>query len=84
MANKDTTLRAVRGALDAHNTILGLERNNGDDVDVWHMLVSLIRFCDDGRLDLAATLEDAADYCRSEDPPAVRRKLGFGAAVGGV
>lgn len=84
MTHKDANTLAMRSTLAAHNTTLGLEPNNGDSVDVFYLLVTLIRFCDDNALDLDAIREDAADFIRSEEPPAIRRKLGISrAAVGG-
>lgn len=52
---------AAQQVLAAHNEIYGLEKSNGDKVDVWHLVASLLEFCDARGLEFDLVLEDVRE-----------------------
>lgn len=58
MTLKIDDIYAVRAALEAHRVTARLEDGHGPEVDVYHLLASLITFCDVEKIDLDATLEE--------------------------
>lgn len=55
--------KAFRMALDAHNTDMGLA-NETVTTEVWHMLRSMLEFCDAGSIDFDNLLEEAREDIR--------------------
>lgn len=54
--------RAARFALEAHNTHLGLETDNGSRTDVWHLIASLLEYSDQENLDFDEILADVRGH----------------------
>jgi hypothetical protein len=59
-----TNVDAAQAALDKHDDELGLEEGNGDEVQVYHLVASLLEFCDARGLDF----DEILDEVRSEAP----------------
>lgn len=51
---------AAKAALDAHRQSLGIE--GGDDIQVWHLLVSLMHYCQTHGVDLDAEYQGAKSH----------------------
>ena len=67
--------RYARKLLALHDE-MNLDRNDEPEVRIWHMLRSLLEFCDaqHPRLDFDAIVQDVRDDFRADQPPAVRRR----------
>lgn len=51
-------VQAAQAAIDTNNRKLRLELENGDSVDLYHMLRSLLDWCDARSVDFDATVSE--------------------------
>ena len=49
---EEDAVAAAQAAVDTHTRSMGLEEGLGARTDVWHLLVSLVLFCDFEDVDL--------------------------------
>lgn len=61
---------AAQAAIDAHNSAMRLEDGSGLDVDLWHLLRSLIEWADAKGVDLDAELSSAREDIREMEAQA--------------
>ena len=59
------SVAAFQVALETHNKAYRLEKGNGPEVDVFHMVASAIEFCDHHHLDFDLILEDVRTHFAS-------------------
>lgn len=71
LAWNENHVSAVQELLDAHDRTLGLEESAGGEQQLWHLLMSLLEFCDARGLEFDSILEhvreDSGD-CRGMQP----------------
>jgi len=61
---KDFDNRYMAEVLAIHDK-MGLEADNGVETRLWHMLRSLVEFCDEQGIDLDALLQDVREDARA-------------------
>ncbi len=61
---RDAMNEAVHDAFRAHNAVTGLSNDEPDEVQVWHLILTLLEFCDatTPHIDFDAQVEDARNH----------------------
>ena len=63
--------RAINGAcaaINAHNQSMHLEEGNGHETDLWHLVYSLIEWCDAYNVDFDATVSAVRQDMKETSP----------------
>jgi len=65
---KRKAVQAAQAAIDAHQNFLLLEDGNGKATDLWHLVWSLLDWCDAMNVDFDAVVSEVREEIRSTGP----------------
>lgn len=66
--NTQEVIAAARASIEAHYHDMGFEPTSEISTKLWHLVVSLIEFCDAEKIDFDAVLGDVRQYFVETQP----------------
>jgi hypothetical protein len=64
ITRRESVVRAAQAAIDSHKAGLGVEGE--DETQLWHLIASLLEWCDAKNIDFDLQLELVREYYRTE------------------